>query len=183
MAGGREEPYDARWEDTEAEREEVIDAVVDGDRSISPGTAQAALRHRDFRIVWGGTFASNVGTWMQNVLLGAYALQLTGDPGYVGVLFFAQLGPLLFLGTIGGVLATWSIAAVSSSGCSSSSSCSPSSSRSSRCPASRQRSRSSSACSRSASATPSAHRHWARSCRSSCRTRTSRVPSHSSRHR
>src|SRR5680860_935792 len=105
MAGGREEPYDARWEDTEAEREEVIDAVVDGDRSISPGTAQAALRHRDFRIVWGGTFASNVGTWMQNVLLGAYALQLTGDPGYVGVLFFAQLGPLLFLGTIGGVLA------------------------------------------------------------------------------
>lgn len=105
MALGHEEPSDSGWEETEAEREEVVDAVVDGDRSFSPGTAQAALAHRDFRIVWGGTFASNVGTWMQNVLLGAYALQLTGDPGYVGILFFAQLGPLLFLGTLGGVLA------------------------------------------------------------------------------
>jgi MFS family permease len=42
---------------------------------------------------------------MQNVLLGAFALELTGDPGYVGLLVFAQLGPLLFLGTVGGVLA------------------------------------------------------------------------------
>lgn len=105
MALGRDDSRDERWEATEADREAAIDAVVDGDRSISPGTAQAALSHRDFRIVWGGTFASNIGTWMQNVLLGAYALQLTGDPGYVGVLFFAQLGPLLFLGTLGGVLA------------------------------------------------------------------------------
>lgn len=84
---------------------DVTDAIVDADRSFAPGTAQAALTHRDFRIVWGGTFASNIGTWMQNVLLGAYALKLTGDPGYVGLLVFAQLGPLLFLGTLGGVLA------------------------------------------------------------------------------
>ena len=41
------------------------------------GRAQAALSHRDFRIVWGGTFASNIGTWMQNVLLGAYGYELT----------------------------------------------------------------------------------------------------------
>jgi MFS family permease len=83
----------------------VIDALVDADRTVTRGTAQAALRHRDFRIVWGGTFASNIGTWMQNVLLGAYALKLTGDAGYVGLLGFAQLGPLLFFGTLGGVLA------------------------------------------------------------------------------
>ena len=93
-----------RWSDEEVV-EETTDALVDGDRSFTPGTAQAALRHRDFRIVWSGTFASNIGTWMQNVLLGAYALKLTGDPGYVGLLVFAQLGPLLFLGTFGGVLA------------------------------------------------------------------------------
>src|SRR3954468_10501106 len=100
-AGG---PGRRRWSEEEVV-EETTDALVDGDRSFTRGTAQAALRHRDFRIVWSGTFASNIGTWMQNVLLGAYALKLTGDPGYVGLLVFAQLGPLLFLGPLGGVLA------------------------------------------------------------------------------
>jgi MFS family permease len=70
-----------------------------------PGTAQAALRHRDFRIVWAGTFTSNIGTWMQNVLLGAWGYTLTHSAGYVGLLYFAQLGPLLLLSVLGGVLA------------------------------------------------------------------------------
>ncbi len=84
---------------------DATDAIVDVDRTYRPGTAQAALRHRDFRYVWGGTFLSNIGTWMQNVLLGKFALDLTHDPGYVGLLYFAQLGPLLFLSQIGGVIA------------------------------------------------------------------------------
>ena len=42
---------------------------------------------------------------MQNVVLGAYALKLTGSAGFVGVVFFAQLGPLLFLSPAGGLLA------------------------------------------------------------------------------
>ncbi len=85
--------------------EDATDALVDGDQPLSTGTAVAALRHRDFRVVWAGTFASNAGTWMQNVFLGAFALQLTGDSGYVGLVFFAQLGPLLFLAPVGGFLA------------------------------------------------------------------------------
>ncbi len=85
--------------------EDATDALVDGDQALAPGGARAALRHRDFRVVWGGTFASNVGTWMQNVLLGAYGYELTHSASYVGILFFAQLGPLLFLATPGGVLA------------------------------------------------------------------------------
>jgi MFS family permease len=85
--------------------DDATDAFVDGDRPLAVGTAGAALRHRDFRIVWGGTFASNAGTWMQNVLLGAFAWDLTHDSVYVGLLFFAQLGPLLFLAALGGVLA------------------------------------------------------------------------------
>jgi MFS family permease len=85
--------------------EDVTDAIVDGDRTLVRGTAQAALRHRDFRIVWTGTFASNIGTWMQNVLLGAYGFTLTGSATYVAILFFAQLGPLLLLSPVGGVLA------------------------------------------------------------------------------
>jgi MFS family permease len=87
------------------EVEDATDALVDGDQTLAPGGARAALRHRDFRIVWGGTFASNIGTWMQNVLLGAYGYELTHSAGFVGVLYFAQLGPLLFLATLGGVLA------------------------------------------------------------------------------
>lgn len=85
--------------------EDATDAYIDGDRTITPGTAGAALRHRDFRVVWTGTFASNIGTWMQNVLLGAYGYTLTGSETYVAILFFAQLGPLLILSNVGGVLA------------------------------------------------------------------------------
>ncbi|MBM3673776.1 MAG: MFS transporter [Actinobacteria bacterium] len=85
--------------------DEATDAILDGDRVLRVGTAQAALRHRDFRLVWGGTFASNIGTWMQNVLLGAFAYELTHDAGFVGLVYFAQLGPLLVLAPLGGVIA------------------------------------------------------------------------------
>src|SRR5918995_175323 len=85
--------------------EEATEAIIEGDVGFRRGTAQAALRNRDFRVFWGGTFASNIGTWMQNVLLGAFGYELRGSGVFVGVLFFAQLGPLLFLSTVGGVLA------------------------------------------------------------------------------
>jgi MFS family permease len=42
---------------------------------------------------------------MQNVILGAYGLALTHSGFYVGLLYFGQLGPLLFLSMIGGLLA------------------------------------------------------------------------------
>ena len=87
------------------ELEEVEDALVDGDVPYQRGTAQAALRHRNFRIVYFGTFASNIGTWMQNVILGAYAYDLTHSGAFVSLLYFGQLGPLLFLSLFGGVLA------------------------------------------------------------------------------
>ena len=85
----------------DSELEDVEDALVDGDVAYQRGTAAAALRHRDFRIVYAGTFSSNVGTWMQNVILGEYALQLTHSGFFVGLLFFGQLGPLLFLSMMG----------------------------------------------------------------------------------
>jgi MFS family permease len=89
----------------EPNAEETTEAIIEGDVPYRRGTAQAALRNRDFRIFWGGTFASNVGTWMQNVLLGAFGYELTGSATFVGILFFAQLGPLLFVANVGGVLA------------------------------------------------------------------------------
>ncbi len=87
--------------------EEIEDAVVDGDSPVAArtGTARAALRHRTFRIVFLGAFASNIGTWMQNVVLGAYAYDLTHSSTFVGVIIFAQLGPTLVLPMVGGLLA------------------------------------------------------------------------------
>ena len=69
------------------------------------GTARAALWHRTFRIVFLGAFASNIGTWMQNVVLGAYAYDLTHSSTFVGIIIFAQLGPTLVLPMVGGLLA------------------------------------------------------------------------------
>jgi len=85
--------------------EEIEDAVVDGDRPLSSGTAISALRHRTFRTVFFGAFASNIGTWMQNVVLGAYAFDITHSSTFVGVVIFAQLGPALLLAMVGGLIA------------------------------------------------------------------------------
>lgn len=84
---------------------DAVDALIDGDRVLRPGPARAALRHPVFRRVFIGAFLSNIGNWMQNVVLGAIAYDLTGSAEFVGLLAFAQLGPLLFFSLIGGVLA------------------------------------------------------------------------------
>ena len=68
------------------------------------GTPRSAFAHRAFRWVFLGAFASNIGTWMQNVALLAFANQL-GGAEYVGIVTFAQLGPMLVLSPFGGVLA------------------------------------------------------------------------------
>lgn len=85
--------------------EETEDAILEGDHPYRRGSARAALAHRDFRLVWSGSLASNVGTWMQNVALGALAYDLTKSASFVALLQFAQLGPLLLLSLVGGLLA------------------------------------------------------------------------------
>jgi MFS family permease len=106
---GRELPEDERAGSSSGaiSLEEIEDAVVDGDTPVPArrGTARAALSHRTFRIVFLGAFASNIGTWMQNVVLGAYAYDLTHSSTFVGVIIFAQLGPTLVLPMFGGLLA------------------------------------------------------------------------------
>ncbi len=71
----------------------------------TPGTARAALSYPEFRILFIGTALSNVGTWMQNFTLPAYVDARTGSAGLVGLLVFAQLGPLLLLSIPAGILA------------------------------------------------------------------------------
>jgi MFS family permease len=88
------------------------EALTEGDVALAPhelsprrGTARAALRSPEFRRVWYATFASNVGTWMQNVALGAFAYRLSHSATFVALVGFAQLGPLLVLAPVGGLLA------------------------------------------------------------------------------
>lgn len=79
--------------------------LAPGELEVRPGTARSAMRSRDFRVLWIATFSSNVGTWMQNVALGAFAYQLSHSASFVALTGFAQLGPLLVLATVGGMLA------------------------------------------------------------------------------
>jgi len=74
-------------------------------RHHAPGTIKAALAYRDFRIVFVGMALSFVGTWMQNFTLPAYVDDRTESAALVGLLVFMQLGPLLLLSLVGGVLA------------------------------------------------------------------------------
>lgn len=85
--------------------EDSVDAFEEGDRQVKMSAARAALQHKTFRRVFIGAFLSNVGSWMQNVVLGALAYDLTGSAVFVGVLLFAQLGPLLLFSLVGGLLA------------------------------------------------------------------------------
>jgi MFS family permease len=85
--------------------EEEVEAVHEGDTPIEITAARAALRSRDFRVMWLGSLASNVGTWMQNVVLGAFAYRLTHSPLFVAVIYFGQLGPAFMLSVVGGALA------------------------------------------------------------------------------
>ncbi len=78
---------------------------LSGERRHQPGSISAALSHRSFRWVFAGSFASNIGTWMQNFTLGALAYRLTGVSWYVGLVTFAQLGPALLLSPFAGVMA------------------------------------------------------------------------------
>lgn len=70
-----------------------------------PGSARAALSYRDYRLVWTGLFLSSIGTWMQNLALPAYIDDRTGSAKIVGLLVFAQLGPLLLLAIPGSIIA------------------------------------------------------------------------------
>ena len=74
-------------------------------RQRRSGSARAAFQSRDFRRIWFGSFASNIGTWIQNVVLPVYIYARTGRASFVAVVIFAQLGPILLLSIPGGVIA------------------------------------------------------------------------------
>ena len=65
----------------------------------------SSLRHRNFSLLWIGTFASNVGSWMQKVATAWLLYQLTNSAAWLGIDAFASGIPTVLLLPWGGVLA------------------------------------------------------------------------------
>ena len=77
--------------------EDAEDALLEGDRTFAAGTALAALRYPVFRTVFLGSPASNIGSWMQNVVTAASPTTSPARPPFVSIACFSQLGALLLL--------------------------------------------------------------------------------------
>ena len=64
----------------------------------------SALRHRDFRLFWGGQLVSLIGTWMQSVGQAWLVLELTQSPFQLGLVTALQFLPVLLLSPVGGAV-------------------------------------------------------------------------------
>jgi len=62
-------------------------------------------RHRNYRLYFAGQVVSLTGTWMQNVALAWYVVELTHSPVAVGVLAFCRFFPFTVFGLFAGVVA------------------------------------------------------------------------------
>src|SRR3989304_4883361 len=67
-------------------------------------TSFRALRHRNFRLYWGGQLISLIGTWMQSVAQGWLMHRLTSSPLMLGLLGFSQFLPVMLLSLWAGAI-------------------------------------------------------------------------------
>jgi MFS family permease len=63
------------------------------------------FHNRNYRNYWFGLAASTIGFWMFRVALGWFTWELTKSPGWLGVIAFTSLVPILIFGPIAGALA------------------------------------------------------------------------------
>lgn len=98
------------------EKKESADADVAGpvegeaqpaltDKDAKSDSPWAALKHRDFRLLWAGGFVSQLGSQMRIVAVDVQLWDLTHNYALVGLLGLFQLLPLLGFSLFGGVVA------------------------------------------------------------------------------
>jgi MFS family permease len=63
------------------------------------------LRSRNFALVWSSAFVSNIGSWMQTVVLGVVVTHRTHNPLWTGAVAAAAFIPIGVLSPLGGALA------------------------------------------------------------------------------
>jgi MFS family permease len=65
----------------------------------------AALRHREFRLLWAGQAATATATWMDQVARGWLMYELTNSPVQLGLVQGVQAIPILVLSPLAGSVA------------------------------------------------------------------------------
>jgi MFS family permease len=70
---------------------------------IGRRTFRSLRRHRNYRLFFAGQVVSLVGTWMQNIALAWYVVELTHSAVAVGFLAFCRFAPFTVFGLISGV--------------------------------------------------------------------------------
>jgi MFS family permease len=68
-------------------------------------TFASVRKHRNYRLFFTGQVISLVGTWMQNIALAWYVIDLTHSAVAVGFLAFCRFAPFTLFGLISGVVA------------------------------------------------------------------------------
>jgi MFS family permease len=90
--------------DTSSAGNPIADASVQIEPLAERLGAFRALRHRNFRLFFGGQFVSLIGTWMQSVAQGWLVLKLTNSALMLGVVSFAGYLPVLLVTLFAGVI-------------------------------------------------------------------------------
>jgi MFS family permease len=68
-------------------------------------TFASVRKHRNYRLFFTGQVISLVGTWMQNIALAWYVIELTHSAVAVGFLAFCRFAPFTIFGLVSGVVA------------------------------------------------------------------------------
>ncbi len=89
---------------SELEEDKADFAVPTSPRS-RVATAVRALRHRNFRLFFGGQLISLIGTWMQTVAQSWLVYRMTGSTLLLGTVGFASQIPVFLVAPIGGIVA------------------------------------------------------------------------------
>jgi MFS family permease len=87
------------------ERVDAVEAAAEVQLGVTSGVSHAwrALRHRNFRLFFGGQTISLIGTWMTRVATGWLVYRLTGSALLLGTISFAGQIPTFLLAPFAGV--------------------------------------------------------------------------------
>jgi MFS family permease len=73
--------------------------------ALQARTFASVRKHRNYRLFFTGQVISLVGTWMQNIALAWYVIELTHSAVAVGFLAFCRFAPFTIFGLVSGVVA------------------------------------------------------------------------------
>ena len=90
----------------ETTREQALELPVAAEPRVYSGSSHAwrALRHRNFRLFFGGQTISLIGTWMTRIATSWLVYRLTGSALLLGTISFAGQIPTFLFSPIAGVL-------------------------------------------------------------------------------